>query len=209
YNKLFNDSLDANSEFAQALQSAPALATQFAGDEFSAQLAMVARTIAANQTLDVRRQVFFVSYGGWDHHDEVINAMDTQLQAVDAGLSSFQSAMAELAMEDQVTTFTTSDFARTLSSNGRGSDHGWGGNSIIMGGAVRGGASYGDYPSLALGNPLDTGRGVLMPTLYLDEYFAELALWFGVSPGMLADVLPNIGRFYSVGGSNAPVGFMM
>jgi uncharacterized protein (DUF1501 family) len=79
---------------------------------------------------------------------------------------------------------------------------------MIMGGAVKGGKVYGTYPSLALGNPLDTGRGVLMPTTSLDEYFGELALWFGVTPGALSDILPNISRFYDTSGSTAPLGFM-
>ena len=208
YANLFNDSRSANAEFSAALSSGQNLTTQFAADEFSQQLHTIAKTIAANQLLGMRRQTFFVNFGGWDHHDEVLNSMNTMLSAVNAGLSSFQAAMAELGLENNVTTFTTSDFARTLSSNGRGSDHGWGGNAMIMGGAVKGGTIYGQYPSLALNNPLDTGRGVLMPTTSLDEYFAELALWYGVPAGFLKDVLPNIGRFYDVNSSTKPVGFM-
>lgn len=208
YSTLFNDSRSANEEFSSALRSGQSLTTQFAADEFSQQLQTIARTIAANQLLGMRRQTFFVNFGGWDHHDEVLNSMNQMLVAVNAGLSSFQAAMSELGLENNVTTFTTSDFARTLSSNGRGSDHGWGGNAMIMGGAVKGGAIYGQYPSLALNNPLDTGRGVLMPTTSLDEYFAELALWYGVPNSFLPDVLPNIARFYDVSGNNRPLGFM-
>lgn len=208
YSKLFNDSVASNAEFASALQSGQPLTTSFGNDEFSQQMRVVARTIAANQLLGMRRQTFFVTFGGWDHHDEVINAMNGMLKPLNDGLVAFQSAMAELGLENNVTTFTTSDFARTLSSNGRGSDHGWGGNAMIMGGAVQGASVYGTYPSLALGNPLDTGRGVLMPTTSLDEYFAELALWFGVAPSALSDVLPNIGRFYNTSGSAKPIGFM-
>lgn len=208
YSKLFNDSVAANAEFASALQSGQNITTTFANDEFSQQMRVVARTIAANQLLGMRRQTFFVTYGGWDHHDEVINAMNGMLKPLNDGLVAFQSAMAELGLENNVTTFTTSDFARTLSSNGRGSDHGWGGNAMVMGGAVKGGSVYGTYPSLALGNPLDTGRGVLMPTTSLDEYFGELALWFGVAPGALKDVLPNIGRFYNTSDTAKPIGFM-
>lgn len=208
YTKLFNDAMSANAEFAGALRSGTPLSTSFAQDEFSAQMAVVAKTIAANQLLGMRRQTFFVTYGGWDHHDETLPAMQRMLKPLNDGLSAFQSAMQELGMENAVTTFTVSDFARTLSSNGRGSDHGWGGNAMIMGGAVSGGRVYGTYPSLALNNPLDTGRGVLMPTTSLDEYFAELALWFGVTPGVLSDILPNVSRFYSPGATSAPIGFM-
>ena len=134
--------------------------------------------------------------------------MNGMLKPLKDGLVAFQAAMAELGLENNVTTFTTSDFARTLSSNGRGSDHGWGGNSLVMGGAVNGGSVYGTYPSLVLGNPLDTGRGVLMPTTSLDEYFSELALWFGVAPGILPDILPNVGRFYDPASNSPPLGFM-
>ena len=209
YTKLFNDSISANAEFIAALKSGQAITTQFASDNFSQQLQVIARTIAANQILGVKRQTFFVTYGGWDHHDEVINSMNAMLKSLNDGLTSFQSAMQELGLDNSVTTFTTSDFARTLSSNGRGSDHGWGGNAMIMGGAVKGGKVYGTYPSLALNNPLDTGRGVLMPTTSLDQYFAELALWFGVSSGVLKDILPNVGRFYDPSGNSAPIGFLV
>lgn len=208
YTRLFNNSMTANQEFAAALATGQPITTQFADDEFSQQLKIVAQTIAANQLLGMKRQTFFVTYGGWDHHDETINAMDAMLQPLDQGLSAFQSAMQELNLEQNVTTFTSSDFARTLSSNGRGSDHAWGGNAFVMGGAVNGGSIYGTYPSLALGNPLDVGRGVLMPTTSLDNYFAELALWFGVAPTELSSILPNIGRFYDVNSGSKPMGFM-
>ena len=209
YRNLFSNSLSSNAEFSAALGAANSFTTQFAADEFSSQMQMVAKTIAARQTLGMQRQTFFVTLGGWDHHDELTSSLQVLLTMLDAGLSSFQSAIDEMGLGQQVTTFTTSDFARTLSSNGRGSDHGWGGNAMIMGGAVNGGTIYGSYPSLALNNPLDTGRGVLMPTTSLDEYFAELALWFGVAPGVLADVLPNISRFYDPSGSGKPLGFMI
>ena len=110
-------------------------------------------------------------------------------------------------MDDKVTLFTESEFARTLNSNGAGSDHGWGGNHIVMGGAVKGREIYGTYPDLYSGSSQDTGRGRLIPSLSVDEYFAELALWFGVSPSDLSTVLPNIDRFYDPG-SGAPVGFL-
>ncbi len=206
--KLFNVSISANQEFSAALANVQTLSTQFSADPFSQQLQVVAKTIAANQALGMRRQTFFVTYGGWDHHDEVINAMNTMLKPLNDGLVAFQGAMTELGMQDNVTTFTTSDFARTLSSNGRGSDHGWGGNAIVMGGSVNGGSVFGTYPSLALDNPLDTGRGVLMPTKSLDEYFTELALWFGVLPSQMSDILPNVNRFINVSSGEKPIGFM-
>jgi len=117
--------------------------------------------------------------------------------------------LGELGVAGQVTTFTISDFGRTLTSNGRGSDHGWGGNQIVLGGAVNGGQLYGQYPALFAGNPLDTGRGRLIPTLATDVVFAELALWFGVAPGEIETVLPNISRFVDPDASNRPLSMLL
>jgi len=107
--------------------------------------------------------------------------------------------LTELGMQNSVTTFTISDFGRTLTSNGKGSDHGWGGNTLVMGGGVNGGQVYGQFPELALGSQLDLGRGRFLPTTSTDELYAELALWFGTGANDLSTVLPNIGRFYASG----------
>ena len=130
------------------------------------------------------------------------------LSVVSKALGEFNSSLKELGIHNSVTTFTASDFARTLTSNGRGSDHAWGGNHMVMGGAVGGGKIYGDYPELHIDNKLDVGRGSLIPTTSCDEYFAELALWFGVSKTDLEMVFPNIGRFYTATATTNPVGFI-
>ena len=109
----------------------------------------------------------------------------------------FRDALTELGVFDAVTTFTTSDFGRTLTSNGKGSDHGWGGHHLVMGGAVNGGQMFGTYPELSQTSPLDVGRGVYVPTTSVDEYFVDLALWFGLGAGDLETVLPNVRTFYS------------
>jgi uncharacterized protein (DUF1501 family) len=116
--------------------------------------------------------------------------------------------MKELNVAEQVTLFTASDFGRTLSSNGRGSDHGWGGNHFVVGGAVKGGAIYGNYPSLALKTAIDTGQGRLIPSMSVDSYCAELVRWFGVPDSGLTAVFPNLGSFYSASSGQPPVGFM-
>lgn len=208
YAKTFNDSMSSNNKISQAIGASAQFGTQFGQDEFSQQLLMTARMISVAKSLGLKRQTFFISYGGWDHHDEVKNSMAKMVPALSKGLASFHSALKEVGMANQVTTFTASDFGRTLTSNGRGSDHGWGGNHLIMGGAVKGGKVYGQYPSLKVNNPLDTGRGVLMPTTSTDVYFAELAMWLGVKPNQLDAVLPNIKRFYQPSASNKPLGFM-
>ena len=152
-------------------------------------------------------QTFFILFGGWDHHDEVLNSQGAMLPVVSKALGEFHSALTELNVLQDVVTFTASDFGRTLTSNGRGSDHAWGGNHMVMGGPVQGGDIYGTYPQLFEDNPLDTGRGRLIPTTSCDEYFAELATWLGVGTSDLSTVIPNIERFYNPG-SGAPVGFL-
>ena len=194
--------------FASGLAGVGPFATSFSDNEVSSSLHMVARTIAARQTLGYRRQTFFILFGGWDHHDEVLNNQVEMLSVVSKGMQEFYAALGEIGMRNNVTTFTASDFGRTLVSNGQGSDHAWGGNHMVMGGAVNGGRIYGDYPSLYADNPLDTGQGRLIPTTSCDEYFAELALWYGVDRSELSTVFPNIGRFYDTSATDRPVGFM-
>jgi uncharacterized protein (DUF1501 family) len=200
--------IDAGVEFSEAIDAVPPLQTQFSDTSLSRKFRMIALTIAAREALCMKRQTFFVDLGGWDHHDEVLLNQEAMLPVVSRALSEFHSALVELDVADQVTTFTASDFARTLSSNGRGSDHAWGGNHMVLGGAVAGGDIHGRFPNLYLGNSLDTGRGRLIPTTSVDAYFAELALWFGVPAADLDLVLPNIGRFWTPSPSALPVGFL-
>ena len=110
-------------------------------------------------------------------------------------------------MQKMVTAFTVSDFNRTFPSNGTGSDHGWGGHQLIVGGAVNGGATYGVLPTLTVNGPSDTGTGRWIPTTSVDQYAATLATWFGVDPGNLASIFPNLGRFATpnLGFMQAPV----
>ncbi len=200
--------IEASAIYRQATEGAPAIAAPFtASNGLSRQLRMVAKTIAARQTLGKRRQTFFVQMGGWDLHSGM-STHGALLQQVSQAVNEFQAAMVEMGLADQVTLFSASDFGRTLSPNDDGTDHAWGGNQFVVGGAVNGGRVYGTYPELSLGSSLDTGRGRLIPTVSVDEYFAELALWMGVSPSNLPLVLPNLSRFRDpLGGP--PLGFLM
>ena len=208
YRNTTRTAINNHSQFSTAIAGVSPFATQFSTNQVSQSMQMIAKTIAARQTLGFKRQTFFVLFGGWDHHDEVLNSQMAMLAIVSKAMNEFNAAMKELGVHDKVTTFTASDFARTLTSNGRGSDHAWGGNHMVMGGAVKGNKIYGDYPSLYADNPLDVGRGSLIPTISCDEYFAELALWFGVNSADLDTVFPNIHRFYSYQPTTAPVGFL-
>jgi uncharacterized protein (DUF1501 family) len=208
YSKRLRGSIDAQRVFVDALQASTTPAAQFSPGPFSQSLRQVARVIAARDALGACRQTFFVQVGGWDHHDEVLDNQANLLPAISQGLKEFRDALVEIGVYSDVTTFTTSDFGRTLTSNGKGSDHGWGGHHLVMGGSVTGAQIIGDYPLLSMSSPLDVGRGIYIPTTSVDEYFAELALWFGVSAGDLDGVLPNVRSFYSPESGAAPLGFL-
>ncbi|ELB1500948.1 DUF1501 domain-containing protein [Vibrio alginolyticus] len=186
--------------FSSALESIK-VQTVFESTSLSQQLKIIARTIKAADNLGHMQQTFFVRYIGWDHHDELLNNHAHMLKVLSQALGSFQICLEELGVADQVITFTGSDFGRTLTSNGNGTDHGWGGNTIVIGNNVNGGCVYGDYPSLLLGeqNPLDIGGGVLIPSLSIDELYAELALWFGVNDQQLYKLFPNLKNFVEPG----------
>ncbi len=194
--------------FSSAIANSQALSTPFEADGFSQDLRMVAKTIASRNTLSVTNQTFFVVLNGFDTHDNIAVVHDQLMTTLDNGLKSFNDAMIELGVHNNVTTFTMSDFGRKLTSNGNGTDHAWGGNVMVMGGAVDGRKMYGNYPDLYLDNPQDIGYGRLIPTTSCDEYFAELALWFGASSSDLNQILPNITNFWSPSSNGGPLGFM-
>jgi uncharacterized protein (DUF1501 family) len=207
--RMKREAVNANAAFKTALAAGTPITSPFsASNTLSTQLQMVAKTIGARQQLGKKRQTFFVMMGGWDLHGSIGANHPGLLAGVNTAVSEFQTAIAALGLENQVTLFSASDFARTLSSNGSGTDHAWGGNQFVVGGAVNGGKIYGNYPELALGSALDTGRGRLIPTTSVDEYFAELALWMGVSPSNLPLVLPNFPRFRDPA-AGAPLGFLL
>lgn len=172
-------------------------------------LKAVLKSIKISSQLGLSRQTFFVNIGGWDHHGELLETHAGMLASLDAAIGAFQYGLELLGLANDVITFSASDFGRTLRSNGRGSDHAWGGNAFVFGAPVDGGKLFGTYPSLALDGPDDVGRGGrMLPTLSIDKYFAELMLWFGVPRGSLSYVLPNIANFYSVGSTTPPIGFV-
>jgi len=207
YIDILKVSRDSNQLFQDALDNVT-LNTVFEDDDLSFKLEMTARSIAAREDLGQTRQIYFVDFGGFDLHDAVLADHADRMTAVNDALSSFYEALVELNVADCVTTFGVSEFARTLTSNGNGTDHGWGGNVFIMGDAVNGGQIYGNYPNLALGSNLDVGGGVLIPTTSCDEYFAELAMWFGIEASELSTIFPNIGNFYDVTSGVNPIGFL-
>jgi uncharacterized protein (DUF1501 family) len=188
--------IDANTSLGAALAGTPAFATAFdPANPLATQLQMVARMIAARSALGARRQVFFVSLGGFDLHDFLAAQHPGLLANVAGAIRSFHDATVELGVAQQVTTFTGSDFGRTLSSNGDGSDHGWGSHQFIVGGAVRGQRFHGLLPEMSLNGADDVGQGRLLPSTAVDQLAATLAKWMGVSETDLPLVVPNIGNY--------------
>ena len=191
----------------QALTTDPPLATTFPNTSLGNQLKQAAKLMALRGPLGLTRQIFFCSLGGFDTHSAQGVTSGTQaglLDTLSEAMGAFYDATVELGLASQVTTFTLSDFSRTLkpagTGGGAGSDHAWGSHHLVMGGAVAGGDFYGDFPTLALNGPDDadsgaSARGRWIPTVAVDQYAATLALWFGVSPTDLPTVFPNIGRF--------------
>ncbi|MBT8077869.1 MAG: DUF1501 domain-containing protein [Gammaproteobacteria bacterium] len=178
-----------------AIAEAPVLATEFPASQLGQQLQTVAQLIAVRDTLQMQRQIFFVATGGFDSHDDQNTVQPGLLQNVSDSMSAFYDATVELGVGDAVTSFTQSDFARTLTSNGDGSDHAWGGVQLVVGDAVLGRDMYGSYPLLEIGGADDVGGGRMIPTTSADQYAATLAKWFGVDDADLAAVAPSIGNF--------------
>ena len=189
--------IDTYAQVNTALAGAPA--ANFPGfptsNSLADQLKIVARLISVSSELGARRQVFFVSIGGWDMHDALVANHPTQTGLLANAMRAFYETTKTLGVADKVTTFTASDFGRTLQSNDDGSDHGWGSMHFVMGDAVRGQRFYGTPPAVGNNTPDDVGQGRLLPTMSVDQYASTLASWFGVSAGDMPTVLPNIGNY--------------
>lgn len=199
---------EASISYQNAVDAIPDFATPYPDTDFAGQLRMVAKTIAARESLGFSRQIFYVELNGWDHHDELLINQENLLGTLNSGLKYFNDVIEELGVSNEVTTFSISDFGRTLTSNGNGTDHAWGGNVMMMGGSVIGKDMYGNYPTLALNSNLDLNDGVLIPTTATDMYFAELAKWFGVSNSDINMIFPNLSHFFDTNSGNNPIGFM-
>ena len=196
YTRVTRRSIDANGVLTAALAAAPTINTPFSAEnDLAQQLKMVARMISSASALGAKRQVFFVSMGGFDTHDGLLSTHPGLLSSVADALSSFYNATVELGVANKVTSFTASDFGRTLTGNNDGSDHGWGSMHFMLGGAVNGKRYYGTAPVVANDGPDDVGQGRLLPTTSVDQYAATLGKWLGVSDSDLLMLLPNLGNY--------------
>ncbi len=206
YNRVTARSMAAEAQVTSALAGANLTTVFPTGNTLADQLKVVARLISARSSLGTKRQVFLVSLGGFDLHDNLITSQPGLLGKVSAAMTAFYDATVEMGVSDMVTAFTASDFGRTLQSNGDGSDHGWGSHHFMVGGAVKGKTFYGTAPAVSVGStsaPDDqwhVGQGRLLPSTSVDQYAATLAQWFGVAESELSGILPNLKRFGTAAG---------
>ena len=198
---VLSKALTSAQEINAALTGGTPLTTVFPNSGLGQQLAQVAKIMQVRGALGMDRQIFFASIGGFDNHSNLLNDQNGLLATIDAAVGAFQSALGELGIEQNVITFTESEFNRTMNSNGtNGSDHAWGGHHFVIGGPVKGGTAYGTFPNPALNGPDDVGnRGLWLPTTSLDQYAATMASWFGVPDASLTGaanaVFPNLVNF--------------
>lgn len=188
--------VENGSVFSDAYEQASPLATAFPSTGLGSQLKTVAETISIRDSLNAKRQVFFVGIGGFDSHSaQALNVPGLQTQIADA-IKSFRDAMVEQNMWNDVTLFTASDFGRTLNDNGDGTDHGWGGHHFVAGGSVRGGNIFGHLPSMELtSNDYTDNRGRLIPQVSVEQYAATMGSWFGLDNTELQAQFPNLSNF--------------
>ena len=196
-------SIEVQRILTQALEGT-SVTTVFPDTGIGNQLRMVARLISARDRLGLKKQCFFCSVGGFDTHgDDQLNRQAQLLGDISDAMTAFYAATVELAVASQVTAFTASDFGRTFTSNGQGSDHGWGSHHVVVGGAVQGGKLFGRFPNQTVRGPDDSGnQGNWIPSTSTEAYAATLGRWFGASDAVLAEVFPRLKYF------DANVGFM-
>jgi len=169
--------------------------TVFPTSPLGQQLQIVSQLISARNDLAMSRQIFLVSTGGFDTHDDQVQLQPGLLANLSQCLNAFYNATVELGVSTEVTAFTASDFGRTLTSNGDGTDHGWGGHQLVVGGGVLGGDIYGQMPLLQLGGPDDLDAGRMVPSIAVDQYSATLLNWFGMSATEINSIAPNLANF--------------
>jgi uncharacterized protein (DUF1501 family) len=208
--RAYRDQLRRTRDIAADLKAALATTTDqadFPDTPIGNQLRMVARLLSIRAQFGLSRQVFYVGHGGFDTHAGQLGEHPRLLEQMSDAIAAFQTAVNAMTLQNAVTTFTVSEFGRTLTNNGDGTDHGWGGHQLVVGGAVSGRAFYGHMPNLAdTNNSDDLDTGQLIPQVAVEQFGATLAKWFGLPDVDRPLIFPNLGRFTRHGGAN--LGFM-
>ena len=195
FSNIMDRSIEANRTLRDSFGLAAPFTTTFPQGGLAAQLQVVARIIALRDTLGVNRQVFFVADGGYDSHSNQHNSIPGNHTQIAEAIRAFHDTMTEIGIDQDVTTFTSSDFGRTLTINRDGTDHGWGGHHFVIGGGVNGSRMVGDMPLPVLEHDQDSGNGRLIPTTSVDQFAATLGSWFGLTDGELDTALPGLTNF--------------
>ncbi|MFT6732870.1 MAG: hypothetical protein ACJAS9_001055 [Polaribacter sp.] len=204
YGETITRAVDLAQLVNDALIDAPEMLSFFTNqNNLSNELAKVAQMIAVEQQLPQEKLIYLIGVGGWDTHDNQIVSHANSLTSLSQAMTDFNDALASINKDSEVTTFTMSEFGRTLTSNGDGTDHGWGGVQMVMGGAVNGGQFFGEIPDLALDSDDDFADGRMIPTTSMDQYVATIAKWFGLSDLELLEIFPNLINF-----DNRDLGFL-
>eukprot|EP00928_Gymnodinium_smaydae_P011944 TRINITY_DN1436_c0_g1_i1.p1 TRINITY_DN1436_c0_g1~~TRINITY_DN1436_c0_g1_i1.p1 ORF type:complete len:1935 (-),score=245.15 TRINITY_DN1436_c0_g1_i1:282-5306(-) len=190
------DMIASSELLGKQLDSAEMQTNYVSSSQFDAQLRQVALLIASREARSAERDFFYVELGGFDNHDELLQSLASQFEVLDAALRKFVTELKRQNVFDNVVLVTSSDFGRSLTSNGKGTDHGWAGNYIVLGGAVQGGRVFNAFPkSLAEGGEQDAGRGRLIPKYPWENVMVPIAKWMGVQDESISTVFPNLGNF--------------
>lgn len=192
---LTGQSVDDNIMVSEALASAVGLTTEFPDSSLGQQLSIVARMIAIRDILGMRRQIFFVSDNGYDTHSDQATGLPVRQRIISEAMAAFYNETVAMGVENDVTSFTASDFGRSLVPNTSGTDHGWGSHHFVLGGAVNGGRIFGNIPEAAINHEQDVGRGRLIPELSVDQYACALGRFYGLTIAECLNLLPNLSNF--------------
>ncbi len=197
YAQINKRSIDSSQLLTNSINLSPAfnLPLELQNINLAKQLRMVLKIISQNQSLGMKRQVFFINHNGYDMHSNQLASQEKLLSELSKSLGYFTTEIKALGLFNQVTTFTGSDFGRTGVSNGDGSDHGWGSHHFVIGGSVNGQQIYGRLPEVGLSTPDDVGAGRLLPQYSVDQYAGTLAAWYGLNATQLTSIFPHLINF--------------
>lgn len=196
FSKLQKRTVDLTETIGKSINDVTFTTAKPGNNKVAEKFEMIAKVISKRSMLGASRQIFMVDMGGFDTHDAHLEKQPELYKTLADAMKYFYDLTVEQGIADKVTTFTHSEFGRTLTSNGNGTDHAWGNHQFVMGGAVRGGDIHGKFPDLAIGGSDDIRRdGRIIPTTSVEQYMESLLKWFGVTEAQMTEIMPNRGAF--------------